>query len=477
MDAITKYKHNAKQTLKKWTEGEREGFQLGSLKSKDLQESTALFMETIQTQDMFGNALLEEDSDVSTTHLGADSAAGNSASYGIGGLLDGTASQQAYQYRPISLALARRVYPSLFAHKLVGVQAMGAPVGYAFAMRTIYANSVASASDKGIEAGWDDVATHSGYSGGYVEAGGTNSGTIDGTVGQAGDIGTQGDTGTEADQGLGAHTTDAENWAIGGTGETEWPELTIKMDKKSIEANTRKLGASFTTESMQDIRAMHNIDLGQELINKLQYEVTAELDREILKALKLTSLDTANGGAVAGNVDVSSIEDMRERSALVINSIMYASTVVAQKAKKGRANFVVVSGDVASVLQSARSVFTANTALVDPGIVLSGGQSTEIGTLNNSITVYLDNYAGSTSYALIGFKGAGVSDAGVIFSPYIMNVVKSAQTEDSFNSRLGVMSRYAVTTGLLSAGSYYRYITFTGLSDNIGLDTTLEGWY
>jgi hypothetical protein len=41
-------------------------------------------------------------------------------------------------YKPISLALTRRVFPDLFAHKLVGVQPMSAPVGTSLAMRTIY---------------------------------------------------------------------------------------------------------------------------------------------------------------------------------------------------------------------------------------------------------------------------------------------------------------------------------------------------
>jgi len=42
------------------------------------------------------------------------------------------------KYKPVSLALSRRVFPSLFANKLVGVQPMSAPSGLAYAMRQAY---------------------------------------------------------------------------------------------------------------------------------------------------------------------------------------------------------------------------------------------------------------------------------------------------------------------------------------------------
>jgi len=45
-------------------------------------------------------------------------------------------------YKATALALSRRTTPSLFAHKLVGVQPMAAPAGIAFAMRQMYGYSM-----------------------------------------------------------------------------------------------------------------------------------------------------------------------------------------------------------------------------------------------------------------------------------------------------------------------------------------------
>jgi hypothetical protein len=40
-----------------------------------------------------------------------------------------------------SISLSRRVYPQLFADKLVGVQPMSAPVGLAYAVRNVNATN------------------------------------------------------------------------------------------------------------------------------------------------------------------------------------------------------------------------------------------------------------------------------------------------------------------------------------------------
>jgi hypothetical protein len=42
------------------------------------------------------------------------------------------------KFSPIALALVRRVFPDLFAHKVIGVQALNSPVGLAYALRYAY---------------------------------------------------------------------------------------------------------------------------------------------------------------------------------------------------------------------------------------------------------------------------------------------------------------------------------------------------
>lgn len=47
-------------------------------------------------------------------------------------------------FTPILVPALRRIYPQLLAHKVVGVQPMSAPTGYAFAERFAYAGSDAN---------------------------------------------------------------------------------------------------------------------------------------------------------------------------------------------------------------------------------------------------------------------------------------------------------------------------------------------
>jgi hypothetical protein len=211
---------------------------------------------------------------------------------------------------------------------------------------------------------------------------------------------------------------------------------------------------------------MHNLDVEREIVNVLQYEVIAELDRELIYKLKATAVDTTKGGYAAATLDMAtSAVDGRwsqEKIASLVTSIVHQSNVISWKTRRGSGNFVVVSPSVATALQAARPAFTGlstNVAGQMPGVSM-------IGTINNMITVYLDQYA-TSDYALVGYKGPGTSDAGVIYSPYIMGVMNRAVAQENFSPRIGVMSRYAITDSLLGAGRYYRLINFSNMNSVI----------
>ena len=123
---------------------------------------------------------------------------------------------------------------------------------------------------------------------------------------------------------------------------------------------------------------------------------------------------------------------------------------VATRTRRGAGNFAVVSTKVASALQSLNGgIFTANVASVNPSNTFA-----EVGTLNGVIKVYRDTY-NTDNQVLVGFKGAGVSDCGVIYSPYIMGLFNRTMAQEDFTPRIGVMSRYAITNNLLGVQRYY----------------------
>jgi hypothetical protein len=448
---------NVKQLITKWSNAK------GKMSIKDIADpyikaNMAKMLEAQETVDTSYMSLLTEASP------------GSVSLNTMGGYTDGVAASDSYIFKPIALALVRRIFPDLIANKLCGVQAMSTPVGLAYVLRVLYNDGSAN------EAAWENVDYYGGYTGSQVGVSGLLRGNTSSTSANTG----FGDT-----SGAGAFTSASEGWSISGTGGTwpmtaaststsgttttvltpqtgfgAYPQLKVHIDQLAISAKERKLAASFSLESMQDLKAMHGLDIEKEMLNFIQYEVMAELDREILTAIKVSSIDTANGGAVISPIDLTGSGtgiDGRwsgEKYMNIIASIIHQANVVAIKTKRAPANNVVVSPDICSALQAAGHPFVGLNANVNATQVMSS-----VGKLNGSLDVYRDQYA-HVSNAMVVLKGSGISDAGVIFSPYVMGLTNRAVDPTTFAPSIGVMARYAISSNLLGAGRYARMIPF-----------------
>lgn len=399
---------NIEKLIKKWSNPKLGQLSLEGISDHDVKANMALLMENQVTKKINEELALTEASQAYTTASQANVHQGQ----------DGA-------FSPITLALVRRTFPQLFANKIVGVQAMNGPVGLAYALRVIYKGS----TDEN-EAGFDKVPEYSGFTGSFATSAGGQSGT--------------------ADTGAGVDTSAAEAWNVGSS----MPELTLKIDKRAIEAQTRKLAASISNEAIMDIKNMHGLDVEREIVNILQYEVQAELDRELVYNCKSVAKTTSA-------FDVSSADGRwsQERIAVLANRIVKESNDIGTRTRRGVGNFAVVSTSVATALQSLEGGrFTATTADVNPSNTLA-----EVGKLNGTIAIYRDTY-NTDNQVLVGYKGPGTSDAGIIFSPYVMGVYMRATAQEDFSPRFGVMSRYAITNTLLGASRYYTKFNVSNMS-------------
>lgn len=422
MDELEKIE--IQKLVEKWSNTEKLGdFSIASL-DENLKESMAQLLENVVSQKSV------------TRQINEASFANSTASVGE---LGSTAA-----YKPISLALMRRTMPVVFAQKAVGFQPMRTPVGLAYALRVIYNHLDGT---NGPEAAWDQVPIYSGFTG-------STSGTSAIYTASASEI-------TSA-SGIGVATDVGEAWTIG----TDYPQLKVVLEQVAIIAKTRKLAASFSLETAQDISAMHNIDIQRELIRVLQAEVIAEMDRELIAKLRTTAV-TGTGGAPAKVLDLNATSGTsyvdgrwsQEQISSLVTSIIHQANVIAISTRRGAGNFAIVSAGVATALQAARPSFQGVTTKVNP----TRAGVAEIGTLNGDITIYRDQYA-TDEYALVGYKGEGQNDCGIILSPYLMNVVNTGQDPNTFAPRIGVMSRYAITDSLLGSGRYYRLINYHNMS-------------
>lgn len=417
MDELEKIE--IQKLVEKWSNTEKLGdFSIASL-DENLKESMAQLLENVVSQKSVTRQINEASFANSTASVGELGATAN--------------------YKPISLALMRRTMPVVFAQKAVGFQPMKTPVGLAYALRVIYNHLDGT---NGPEAAWDQVPIYSGFTGSTSGASATYS--------------------SAADTGTGVDTSVGEAWSIG----TDYPQLKVVLEQVAIIAKTRKLAASFSLETAQDISAMHNIDIQRELIRVLQAEVIAEMDRELIAKLRTTAV-TGTGGAPAKVLDLNATSGTsyvdgrwsQEQISSLVTSIIHQANVIAISTRRGAGNFAIVSAGVATALQAARPSFQGVTAKVNP----TRAGVAEIGTLNGDITIYRDQYA-TDEYALVGYKGEGQNDCGIILSPYLMNVVNTGQDPNTFAPRIGVMSRYAITDSLLGSGRYYRLINYHNIN-------------
>ena len=239
------------------------------------------------------------------------------------------------------------------------------------------------------------------------------------------------------------------------------PEIDIKVESFPIVASTRKLRARWSPELAQDLNAYHSLDAEVELTQILSEQIALELDREILNDL-LTQANGANyywsrspgkfvnkttGLEVSRNTSLTPgpafTGTVREWYETLIETIIDVANEIHRKTLRGSANFIVVSPDVATVLEA--SVFYKPSYSLDGNGQVSqplviGADKT--GTLSNRFTVYKDPYF-PRNKVLVGYKGSGYLETGYVYAPYVpLIVTPTIFAPEDFTPRKGVMTRY-----------------------------------
>jgi len=297
----------------------------------------------------------------------------------------------------VILPVIRRVMPTVIANELVGVQPMTGPVGQIHTLRVRYGQAAA-----GVAAGDEALspfAIAKGYSG-------------DATAGTASST-----SSFEAEAGR---------------------KLSIQVLKQTVEAKTRKLSARWTFEAAQDANSMHGLDVEAEIMQALAQEITAEIDQEVISSLRTlagTAGSTYNQGNVSGTATF--VGDEHAALAVLINR---AANLIATRTRRGAGNYVVVSPTMLTVLQSATTSAFARTT---EGPFEAPTNTKFVGTLNNTMRVFVDQYASDSAPLLVGYKGDGEIDAAAFYCPYIPLMSSGTVLDPStFEPTVSFMTRY-----------------------------------
>ena len=230
------------------------------------------------------------------------------------------------------------------------------------------------------------------------------------------------------------------------------PEIDIKVDSVSITAMTKKLKAKWTPELQQDINAYHNLDAEVELTGILSEQIALEIDQEILE--DLTKGATAStyfwsrkpGKFVNKTTGVSTNQSLypdftgtvSEWYETLLETINDVSAQIHRKTLRGGANFLVVSPEVANLLEFT-SGFRADTT-ADENRGTAGAVKT--GSISKKWDVYVDPYF-PRNVVLVGRKGNSFLESGYVYAPYVpLQVTPTIFGVEDFVPRKGVMTRY-----------------------------------
>lgn len=334
---------------------------------------------------------------------------------------------------PVLIKMVRRSMPQLMAFDLAGVQPMTGPTGSIFAMRARYATQT------GTEALFNEA--NSAYSGAGSQGGDTS--------GFAADAFGSGDPATGTSYGTGMDLATAE--ALGTDSGNAWNEMTFSIERTDVSAKSRKLKASFTRELQHDLRQIHGMDAETELANILSTEIVAEQDRELLRTINVAAQLGAQSAATPGKFDLAADSDGRwlvEKFKGLLFQLELEANAVAKSTRRGKANRVICSSNVASALNMA-GVLDYNPQLA-ANLNVDETSTTFAGVLLGRYQVHIDPYA-TIDYITVGYKGGSAWDAGVYYCPYVPLEMVRAVGEDSFQPRIGFQTRYGVIANPFSS--------------------------
>ena len=369
-------------------------------------------------------------------------------------------------FDPILIQLVRRAMPNLMAYDICGVQAMTAPTGLIFAMRSRYSNQTGTEAlfnePNTVHSGSSDP-TRSGFSGSIAGGGATAALASFGPA-----------TGVDpffgsTDLTVSGITTGSALTTSFGEGNTP-NEMAFSIERVGVQAATRMLAASYSIELAQDLKAVHGLDAETELSNILSTEILAEINREVVRnvyrSAKLGAQQsdlyykTVSGGltgTIGGVYDLIQDSDGRwsaEKFRGLMFQIERECNVIAKETRRGKGNFIICSADVASAL--AMGGFLNISPALNVSLDVDDTGNTFAGTLNGKVKVYIDPYidtATPTNFVCVGYKGTSPYDAGIFYCPYVPLQMMRAVDQSTFQPKMAFKTRYGMVANPFAEGN------------------------
>jgi len=395
---------------------------------------------------------------------------------------EGTVASDIQGFTNILLPLTRRVYAKLIANELLGVQPMTGPTGFIYAMKYRYTGTShlvdgevnIAPANRGQILVVDNVAglvkgtnlTGSGDNGAYdvtiayVEGnkvlvkhndGASQSATVipgdTFTVGEATVTVSSAFSNEAGFKQILKNYTGPVSTAAGERLAGDMAEVGFTIERKSIEAKTRKLKGEYTLEMYQDLKAQHGMNADDEIMSLMSQEMMMEMHREIV--------DFVNGQATqTPDLNIKDADGRWEIEKYRMLAIRIANEAreIGRLTRKGAGNILLVSPKVAVALETLGSFTSAPVASdvdgVSAGVVVAG-------TFDSRFKVVVDQFADS-EYCTVLYKGQDRRDAMGFFAPYVPAAFQKVSHEMSGQPAIILTQRYGLDTNPLNPEHYAR---------------------
>lgn len=233
-----------------------------------------------------------------------------------------------------------------------------------------------------------------------------------------------------------------------GDGKT-YNTMRFEITKIAVEAKTRKLGATYSFELMEDYKNEFGENFEDKMVDYLTTTILTEVDSEVIDTLFSKATVSGSWDATMPMTWTRGINQWYETVLPKINKL---SNYIYQATHVSGATFLVCSPVTATIFQSLMQ-FSGNGTPTDQMNV----GTVNIGTLSGVYKVFTSPLCPDNK-VLLGFKGSKPEDTGAVYAPYVPVQLHPIYYSEGMPS---VMARTRYWLGVLRP-DYYGVLNING---------------
>lgn len=239
------------------------------------------------------------------------------------------------------------------------------------------------------------------------------------------------------------NTSYADNDTEGATARI----IRMKLSSALIEAHTKKLGAAWSIEEMQDLRAYHGLDASQELLSGVARELALEINMEVLNDM----ISQAGAGALefGTGMPATGFNNQPEWDAYFWNYVQKMDNIVFGK-RNGGITHLICGMDAALVLAKSNrmsvGISTDGNGVMDeryPGVAAMNVVAGNGARYRILKTNFWASGTANGSKIMCFRRGSEWNDTPYVYAPYADFTTPMFTDPLTFDQKQGVMTRFA----------------------------------